>query len=434
GSAGTAGATGSTGLTGSAGTAGATGATGATGLSGSTGLTGATGSAGTAGTTGLTGATGSTGTNGTNGTNGSIGLTGATGSTGATGATGLTGSTGLTGATGSAGTNNAPLLINSIAPLDLETGVSISRAVSVIFNNAMNIPTIDSNSFKLTGPGPVFPVIAGSLSYDSLLNRSTFKPSVNLTASTTYIATILGGATGVKDTNGNALAANKVWSFTTGTNLIRPIFFSSVLSNFAVIAGSTVTSTGFTLINGDLGVSPGTAIVGFAIPNPGPGTINGTQHSNDATVVQAKIDLLSAFNDAVSRSTGSISMSGDLSIQPQPILPGLYTSGSSMAISGTLTLDAKGDPNAVWIFQMPSSTLTTGVASKVILINGAKANNIFWQVGSSATIDTDSIFKGNIIAATSITINVGAQVEGRALCTNGAVTLLDGANVSKPTP
>jgi Ice-binding-like len=185
--------------------------------------------------------------------------------------------------------------------------------------------------------------------------------------------------------------------------------------SFAVLGGSTVTNTGPSVINGDLGVSPGAAVTGFP-----PGTVTaGAVHAADAVALQAKNDLVTAYNDAAGRSS-TATISADLA--GSTLTPGVYTSASSLGLSGTLTLDAQGDPNAVFVFQA-GSTLTAGSASRVLLIGGAQACNVFWQVGSSATIGTTSAFVGNIMALTSISLTTGATLNGRALARNGAVTL-----------
>ena len=195
--------------------------------------------------------------------------------------------------------------------------------------------------------------------------------------------------------------------------------------NFAVLAGSTVTNTALvtTLNNGDLGVSPGTAVTG--------GIVTETIHAGDAIAAQAQEDLATAYNNAAGQSTGPVTVAGNLG--GQTLYPGLYKSTSSLEISsGDLTLDAQGDANAVFIFQM-ASTLTTTTGRQVILTNGAKASNVYWQVGSSATLGTYSVFKGNILAYASITITTGATLDGRALARIGAVTL-DGNIITVPAP
>jgi hypothetical protein len=191
-------------------------------------------------------------------------------------------------------------------------------------------------------------------------------------------------------------------------------------TTFAVLAASTVTNVPTppvppTVINGDLGLSPGTSVTGFP-----PGIVNGVMHLGDAEAIQAQSDLTIAYNDAASRTPNITVPGGDLG--GITLSPGVYKSTSSLFLTGTVTLDAHGDPNAVFIFQI-ASTLITSSTSNVNLINGAQPCNVFWQVGSSATIGTNSFFKGNILALTSIAAQAGTVIEGRALARNGAVTL-----------
>src|SRR5688572_20374499 len=184
---------------------------------------------------------------------------------------------------------------------------------------------------------------------------------------------------------------------------------------FLVLGGSTVTNTGATVVNGDLGLSPGTSVTGFP-----PGIVTGEQHITDAEAAQAQIYLTAAYLDLESRP-GGITIAGN--IGGQTLVPGIYKSASTIAVSsGELTLDAGGDPDAIFIFQA-GSTLTLTPGRQVILAGGAQSKNVYWQVGSSATLDTTSVFHGNILALTSITVNTGAQVTGRLLARNGAVTL-----------
>jgi hypothetical protein len=185
---------------------------------------------------------------------------------------------------------------------------------------------------------------------------------------------------------------------------------------FAVLAGQTVTNTGSSTINGDLGVSPGAAVTGFP-----PGTVNGTIHAADAVAAQAQLDLTTAYNDAAGR-TPFVSVPADLT--GLTLTPGVYNNSSALALTGALTLDAKGNPSAVFIFQA-GSTLITGSGSSVNLINGAQPCNVFWQVGSSATLGTTTSFVGNILALASISMNNGVTLNGRALARNGSVTMID---------
>ncbi|HLP14435.1 MAG TPA: ice-binding family protein [Flavobacteriales bacterium] len=186
---------------------------------------------------------------------------------------------------------------------------------------------------------------------------------------------------------------------------------------FAILAGSTITNTGGTTVTGDLGLSPGSAVSGFP-----PGILIGMQHVNTPIATQAKLDLTAAYNDAAGRtSTDIVSLSGN--VGGLTLTPGLYKSTSSLALSsGTLTFDAMGNPNAVFIIQI-ASALTVTSGRQVILTGNAQASNIFWQVGSSATFGTTVKFKGTILAMQSITFNTGATLDGRALARIGAVVM-----------
>lgn len=191
-------------------------------------------------------------------------------------------------------------------------------------------------------------------------------------------------------------------------------------SNFVILAGSAVTNTGPSIVTGDLGLSPGSSVTGFP-----PGTLLGFQHVADAAASQAKIALSAAYTDAANRTGALIIPSGELG--GLTLFPGVYKPDSAAAFNiadyQTLTLDAGAcGPNAVWIFQSPS-TVVANTYSTVLLLNGAKASNVFWAVGSSATIGVNSTFKGTVMAQTSITLNPGANLVGRALAGSGAVTL-----------
>jgi hypothetical protein len=198
---------------------------------------------------------------------------------------------------------------------------------------------------------------------------------------------------------------------------VQPTVTLSGVANIAVLAGSSISSTGLTTITGDMGLSPGSSVGGFP-----PGILNGTLYVSDSVSSQAKLALTAAYNDAAGRTaTDIVTLSGNLG--GLTLTPGLYKSTSSLSISsGDLTFDAKGDANAVFIIQI-ASTLTTTSGRKVILAGGAQASNIFWQVGSSATFGTTSVFKGTVMAMESITFNTGATLDGRALARTGAVVM-----------
>jgi len=194
---------------------------------------------------------------------------------------------------------------------------------------------------------------------------------------------------------------------------------------FAVLAGSTVTNTGPSVISGDVGVSPGTAVTGFP-----PGQVNnGTVHAADAVAAGAQSDLTTAYNDAAGRTPATVESNPDLG--GQTLAPGVYKVASAMGLTGTVTLDGQNDPSAVFIFQA-GSTLITASSSTVNLIGGAQACNVFWQVGSSATLGTGSTFVGTVMALTSASVQTGTTVAGRVLARNGQVSL-DDNTITVPT-
>ena len=316
-----------------------------------------------------------------------------------------------------------PYVLSTI-PVD---GDTVDGSIGVILINAtfsepMNPSSIDSASFTVTGPGST--PVAGAVSYDVANRRASFVPTNDLPLDTYFTATI---TTGVEDMSGNAMASDFVWHFSTFAflNEQMPIDLLSCAA-YAVIGGSTITNTGPTNITGNVGLSPGTDLVGFP-----PGIIIGEIHIADPDAAQAQLDLTTAYNDAAGRTLNPVTLSGNIGGMTLP--PGLYKSTSSLEISsGDLTLDGGGNANAVWIFQI-ASTFTTTVGRAVVLSGGANANNIFWQVGTSATLGVTSIFKGTILCDQSITVNTGAALDGRVLTRIAAVTL-DNDIIVIPTP
>lgn len=185
---------------------------------------------------------------------------------------------------------------------------------------------------------------------------------------------------------------------------------------FAVLAGAGITNTGPTTITGDVGTFPTPSMTGF-----GSVILFGTNQAGNAVTQTAKADLATAYDDAAGRSH-FVEYAGAFDLVGQILIPGVYRASSSLFLSGTVTLDAQGDLNAIWIFQTGSSLITAS-GSTVALLNGARACNVLWQVGSDATLGTDSDFVGDILALSSITLNTRATVDGRVLARNGAVTM-----------
>jgi len=287
------------------------------------------------------------------------------------------------------------------------TGVPLNQKIAVTFDEQMSSSTLNPSTFFING-------VTATVTYDVVTQTATLTPSAPLAPNTTYTFDV---TTGAKDAGGVPLAAPFTQTFTTGSGKSTgpsTVALCPNVGNFSILAGSTVTNTGPTVVSGDIGVSPGTAVTGFP-----PGLLGGTIHLADGAAANAQATLTNAYVDASTRSGGTPE-SGDL--VGKTLNTGVYTSTSSLDLSGDLTLDAQGNPDAVFIFQI-ASTLTTSSGSHIILANGAKACNVFWQVGSSATLGTASVFKGNILALTSITVTTGVNLQGRVLARNGAVTL-----------
>jgi hypothetical protein len=326
------------------------------------------------------------------------------------------------------GSQGQPPMVTTVNPLNLATMVATFRKPTATFDKAMDPTSISVASFTLKEQGAT-QLLPGAVGYTTATRTAMFKPSSPLLVSTTYVATI---TTAAKDTMGNALAADYTWTFTTDSQAcgMAPVLLGAA-GNFGALAGQTITNSGPTIVNGDIGVSPGTAITGFG---PGMGTVNGSQHAADSAANQGMADLTAAEIDASGRSLCFATIAtGELG--GLTITPGLYRSGiSSFAItSSDVTLDAQGDSEAVFIFQTSSSTLTIANGRAVILAGGAKASNVFWSVGTAAVIGTTANVKGNILAGTSISMNTGAVLEGRALAQSAQVTLLSNT-ITVPAP
>lgn len=330
------------------------------------------------------------------------------------------------------GTQTAPK-VKCHDPASNSTGVVLNKVVSACFTMKMDPSTLNNATFTLKhGTTPV----VGTIVYvDSFV---TFTPTLNLLSGTVYTATI---TTGAKNLAGIPLANDFVWSFTTIANLGPQGVNLNSAARFGILAGVGVSNNaGFSVINDlDVGISPGvrSSVTGF----PPAIIVNGAIYASDdltppgtpAMLIQAKLDLTNAYLFAEAAvSPAPATVAGDLG--GTTLAPGIYKSTSTLLVqSGNLTLDAQGDVNAVWIFQIASDFTTVGGAGgNVYLTGGAQAKNVFWQVGSSATIGDYTSFKGNILALTSITMNSHATAEGRMLCRNGSVTMTSTNIINKP--
>jgi hypothetical protein len=315
-----------------------------------------------------------------------------------------------------AGNPLTPPTATSVTPPTGTPGVCPNNAlITATFSKAMNPATINITTFTVTSGGAS---VTGTVTYNATNNVATFTPIAALALNTTYTAKI---STGAADTFGNTLAANVVWTFTTAT--VACTAPSSVALGTACgfgILGATpvVSNTGLTIVTGDVGVWPAASITGFP-----PGTITGVFDAGDAVAMSAQSDLTTAYNNAAGAAGGAV-LTADIGGQTLPA--GVYKTTSAqptLGITGNLTLDGGGNPNATWIFQIVSSLTTAATNSQVILINSASAHNVFWQVGSSATLGTTTTLAGTIMAQASITLGTGATLNGRALARTGAVTL-----------
>ena len=313
------------------------------------------------------------------------------------------------------------ILVN---PLDNATNVALNSAVHATFSEPMAPLTISTATVTLKeGVNPV----AGTVAYDVPSKIATFAPSSNLSPNTTYTATV---TTGTTDLAGNALAVNSVWSFTTGTVVTPAAGSLGSAGAFGIMATSAITNTGAsTMINGDVSLDPGTSN-GLL-----PVQVNGTIHINDTVSAQARADLLSSYNYNKGLPPGTtISAGADLgALYLTGIPPGTYTSGSTMLVSTPLVLDAGGNANAVWVFQIGSSLTTT---ASVSLANGAQAKNVFWVPTLDATIGVGSVFYGTIVSGRDVTAKTGATINGRILAgaTLAGTIALDTNTVNVPAP
>ena len=379
---------------------------------------------------------------------------------------------------------SANVSVLSTNPVAGATAVCPSATINATFNVPsglrMDPATVNSATFTVTGPAPALtPVTAGSVVLDAATGRiATFTPLSALTTGVTYTATIKGGANGVKDLAipANAMTSDFTWTFTAGPatgNCLAPVALGSA-STFGTFGGSAgMTNQGIlTVVNGDIGTTAvSTAVTGFHDTGPqciytetplNVGTVNGKIYTAPppptvgcptegtaatfAIATQARADALTAYNALVAMPGGPDPGAGNLA--NLVLTPGVYTAaaGSFMIQGGNLTLDAQGNTNAVWVFQMATSLTVGGPGAafpqSVILINGAQAKNVFWQVGSAATINAGGggggTMVGTIIAQSGVAISTAGNaavttLNGRALSLGASVTLVNTV-INVPAP
>lgn len=340
--------------------------------------------------------------------------------------------------------NSSIPTVLSTDPLDLATGVALNKVISATFSEAMDPLTITGTTFTLMlGVNPV----GGAVNYSG--TTATFTPTSNLLSGNTYTATI---TTGAQSLLGTPLASNNVWSFNTSAPLGPLVINLNSVARFGIIAGVGVSNNaGPSQINNlDVGIYPGarSSITGFFDVDGGPGLINnGAFFASDdiappgvnAMLNQAQLDLVAAYNQAAGATLPAPNVA-PADLGGQTLAPGIWTSASTMLLqNGDLTLDAQGDANAVWIFQIGAGFTSVGSGpfpsasgGNVILAGGAQAKNVFWQVASSAVIGDFTSFKGNVLAFSSITMNSGAVAEGRMLARNASVIMTSTNIINKP--
>jgi hypothetical protein len=351
--------------------------------------------------------------------------------------------------TGAGADATAPT-VNSSVPADAATGVCLTRAITATFSEPMDATTINGTTFTVTDGGVAVP---GTVSYDAATQVARFVPTnpAGFAASKPFVVTLRSGSAGVKDAAGNALAADRVSGFTTGTQACVAAVDLQTAATFGAFGGSAgVTNQGVnTVVNGNVGTTAACSLVTglhdatnvYTETPLNVGLVNGSVDCGPpapgtsttlAIATQARADALAAYNSLAALPAGSDPGAGQLG--GLVLAPGVYTAaGGTFAItSGNLTLDAKGDANAVWVFQS-AAALTVGQTAtprSVLLINGAQAKNVFWQVGSAARIEDGSTMVGTVIAPAGVTISTAGQLAqttltGRAIGLTASVTLVN---------
>lgn len=344
---------------------------------------------------------------------------------------------GAGGAGGAGGGSATTPSVTSTNPPNGATGVALNTSISATFNEAMDPATLTGNTFTVTN-GPTAISVPGTVLYSS--STVTFWPAALLANNAVYTATVL---TGAKSSSGLALAANRSWTFTSGSAVgaVLPVNLGTA-GGFAILSKSGISTVPASSVTGNIGVSPvtATAITGFSL------TADATNMFSRSTQVIGKVyasnyfpptpanlttaisDMQLAFTDAAGRAPNVTELSAG-NIGGKTLTGGVYKWGSGVIIPSDLTLT--GSATDVWIFEIAQG-LTVSSAVKVVLANGALAKNIFWQVSGAVDLGTTSHLEGNVLSQTAITLRTGASIKGRLLAQTAVA--LDSNTVVQPAP
>ena len=351
--------------------------------------------------------------------------------------------------TGAVSDTTAPTVL-SVNPLADASNICLTKIVGATFSEPMDASTITASTFKVEDSGLA---VSGTVAYDALNQQATFTPTAaaGFAAGKTFVVTIASGAAGVKDLAGNPLATDRTWSFSTGTQACASGVNLGTAAGYGAFGGAAgVTNQGInTVVGGNIGSTAACSLVtGFhdavnvytetplnvgvvngsiACAPPAPGTA-----TSMAAATQARADALSAYNALAAMPPGTDPGAGQLGGLVLPAAVYTAAGGTFDITSGNLTLDAQGNANAVWVFQS-AAALTVGLNAtprQVLLVNGAQAKNVFWQVGSAARIEDGSTMVGTIIAPAGVTISTAGQaiqttLTGRALGLTASVTMVN---------
>jgi hypothetical protein len=344
--------------------------------------------------------------------------------------------------------DTTPPEVTVVNPALDAAGVCLNKTVHATFSEPMDPLSLTSSTLTLAPANSLDTPVLAVVNYDAETQMASLDPIANLAASTLYTATVVAGSLGVKDLSGHAMLVNKVWQFTTGTSECQEPLVLGAASHFAILASAAVTNIPTSAITGDVGLTPDTGanITGFSAPESCPevvGRIYAVDGAGpacalaDATLLSlAKTDALAAFVNATSSTRGTPTPI-DTNLAGLTLYPGLYESGTSIDLSaaGAVTLDAQGDPNAVFVIRSATS-ITTLSTSQVVLSGGAKASRIFWTAGSAITLGANSVMKGSLLAGTAITLQTGANLQGRALNQGAAAAAIscDACTITLPMP